>query len=157
MPTNHGPVEYDEFCTTLQRKDPGYLPQGTLFSAARLQVAQQGAQSAADPREIEFRDVIFVVGYNMGFAHAWEGIDHEAVTVKTSMEGCALVMNVQPPPSPALAHTIAVTCAEFAKSQMGSEPVHNLKCLLVGDELNSDLSGLQFKPGCPRGKRPTAE
>jgi hypothetical protein len=150
MVTREGAQPLNQFCSGLLRRDlDGYGPQGKLLSKYRLEVAEQAAAFTQDPRELDLRITIFLVGYNMGFAHGWEAVDHEAHAATTALDGCTAVRNITPPPSPALAHIISDKCVEHAQATRDSEPVRNMKCLLVGDEANADLSGLQFKLGCP--------
>lgn len=145
-------VPFSEFCNSLQRPEfKGNGPQGKLFSRDRLKVAQQSAERS-DPEETRTRDLMFVVGYNMGFAHAWEGIDHEAMAAKTALDGCLLADDAEPKPSPPLLHKLADACAAYAQSERNSDTTHGLKCLLVGHEANSNLSGLESKPGCTPSK-----
>lgn len=152
--SREGLQPFDQFCDGLRNRElDGYGPQGKLLSKVRLKVVEQSAKYVQDPSELNVRVTIFMVGYNMGFAHAWEAVDHEAQAAKTTLDGCSAVMAVTPPPSPELGHAIADKCSKDAKATRESENVRDMKCLLVGNEANSDLSGLRYKVGCPNKTR----
>lgn len=123
-------------------------PQGPRFAASRLKAAQGFAKSFRDPREIEILILIHSVGYNMGFAHEWEAVDHEARVEKIVGDRCQdVVQKVQPPLSPTQLVASGAKCevkARESKAEFG----HQFRCLLVGPGMNSELSGLASKPGC---------
>src|ERR1700678_557997 len=118
-------------------KHPKAEIQGALFSEWRLKEAQWAGEHLQDPREIKALITVYVVGYNMGFAHQWEVLDQETHLEMVVGERCKqVVQNVQPPLSPpqvAAASDRCVTEARAMKEQLG----HQLKCLLANGEMNA--------------------
>lgn len=122
--------------------------QGPRFAASRLNAAQTFARRFRDPRQIEILTSVHVVGYNMGFAHEWEAVDQETHVEQIVNDRCSqVVQKIEPPLSPAQLEAAAAKCKSNAR-QSKAEFGHQLRCLLVGPDMNGDLSGLANKPGC---------
>jgi len=136
-----------ERCSNRLPKNNG--PQGALFSEERLKAAQRAGERFGDPTEINAYITIFTVGYNMGFAHRWESVNQEDALEKMTASGCEFVVQTSRPPlAPQQAGAAEGKCRDVARATR-DEFGRKLRCLLVGSEGNSDLSGLQTKPGCP--------
>jgi hypothetical protein len=144
-PTEAGVAKIADVCAN---KNPDTNHQGPLFSKWRMKEAQWAGEHFQDPREIKALITIYVVGYNMGFAHRWESIDQDAHVEEVFDHRCELVaQNVRPPLSTEQIAAASTQCrgeARAERQKFGPQ----MKCLLVGDEGNSDLSGLRTKPGC---------
>jgi hypothetical protein len=132
-----------------ENKIPEARPGGAGFSKWRLKVAQWATESSQDPREVKALITVYNVGYNMGFAHAWEAVDHETHVEKITEERCNGVVQKMQPPTPSPAQLVAASSkcredARVAKEEYG----HRLKCLLANKEMSGELSGQATKVGC---------
>ncbi len=148
--TATGVVPYETqraICLSMQKIKEMPPTHGKLYSRERLKAAEQ-ASRATDPREVSIEVNIFTVAYSMGFAHHWERVDREARVETLFKEACRLGLKAEGLSTTAAA-SIATSCAQKAAE---ARETHGpgLRCLLASKELNGELSGAAFKPGCPR-------
>src|ERR1700722_10180950 len=125
--------------STCTNRIPTAQSQGPLFSKWRLKEAEWAGQHLSDPQEIDTLITIYVVGYNMGFAHQWEIVDHEVHVEQVVKGRCSQVVQTIQPPLPPERSTAAIAICEDAGHALRAQFGKGLRCFLANKEMNGEL------------------